>query len=66
MQIEKDRAVSLFVPHRTAIEALGLSLAELAQRGYPRDSDDAGPATPIETTRYRQFLGPVSVRSRKV
>ena len=59
MQIEKDTAVSLFVPHRSsgrlvfnpkAIEALGLSPAELAQRGYPLGSDDAGSATPIETT----------------
>jgi hypothetical protein len=59
MQIEK---ISLFVPHRAsgrlvfnpkAIEALGLSPAELAQRGYPLDSDDAGSAAPIETTRHR-------------
>ena len=59
MQIEKDTAVSLFVPHRAsgrlvfnpkAIEALGLNPAELAERGYPLDSDDAGPATAIETT----------------
>ena len=60
MQIEKDTAVSLFVPHRAsgrlvfnpkAIEALGLNPAELAERGYPLDSDDARPATSIETTR---------------
>jgi hypothetical protein len=57
MQIEKDTAVSLFVPHRAsgrlvfnqkAIEALGLDPAELVQRGYPLDSEDAGP--PIEMT----------------
>jgi hypothetical protein len=50
MQIKKDTAVSLFVPHRAsgrlvfnpkAIEALGLSPAELAERGYSLDNDDA-------------------------
>ena len=60
MQIEKEADVSLFVPHRAsgrlvfnpkAIEALGLSPAELTERGYPLDSDDARLATPIETTR---------------
>jgi hypothetical protein len=59
MQIKNDTAVSLFVPHQAsgrlvfnpkAVEALGLSPAELAQRGYPLDNDDARPATPIETT----------------
>lgn len=46
MQIEADREVSLFVRDRVtgrlvfnskAIEALGLSPAELAERGYPVD-----------------------------
>jgi hypothetical protein len=62
VQIEKGTEISLFVPHRAsgrlvfnpkAIEALGLSPAELAGRGYLLDIDDAGPATPIETTRHR-------------
>ena len=62
MRIERGTAVSLFVHHRTsgrlvfnqkAIEALGLSPAELALRGYPLDSDDSHPAGPIETSRSR-------------
>lgn len=53
MQIEADAEVSLFIRDRAsgrlvfnskAIEALGLSPAELAQRGYPLDSDVADPA----------------------
>ena len=60
MRIERGTAVSLFVHHRTsgrlvfnqkAIEALGLSPAELALRGYPLD--DSHPAGPIETSRSR-------------
>jgi hypothetical protein len=60
VQIKKGTELNLFVRHRTsgrlvfnpkAIEALGLSPAELAARGYPLDSDDARP--PIETTRLR-------------
>lgn len=52
MQIEADAEVSLFVRDRAtgrlvfnskAIEALGLSPAELAQRGYPVDSEVASP-----------------------
>jgi len=48
MQIEGDEEVSLFVRDRItgrlvfkskAIEALGLSPAELAKRGYPLDSE---------------------------
>jgi hypothetical protein len=62
MQIKKDAAVSLFVPHRAsgrlvfnpkAVEALGLCPVELVERGYPVDNIDAGLAPPIETTRHR-------------
>jgi hypothetical protein len=62
MRIERGAAVSLFVHHRTsgrlvfnqkAIEALGLSPAELALRSYPLDSDDSHPAGPIEKSRSR-------------
>ena len=50
MQIETDAEVSLFVRDRVtgrlvfnpkAIEALGLSPTELAQRGYPLDGEVA-------------------------
>jgi hypothetical protein len=60
VQIKKGTELNLFVRHRTsgrlvfnpkAIEALGVSPAELAERGYPLDSDDGRP--PIETTRLR-------------
>jgi hypothetical protein len=60
VQIKKGAELNLFVRYRTsgrlvfnpkAIEALGVSPAELAERGYPLDSDDARP--PIETTRLR-------------
>jgi hypothetical protein len=53
MQIEADTEVSLFVRDRNtgrlvfnskAIKALGLSPAELAQRGYPLDGEVASPA----------------------
>jgi hypothetical protein len=53
MQIEADAEVSLFVRDRAtgrlvfnsrAIEALGLSPAELAQRGYPLDREIHSPA----------------------
>ena len=53
MQIETDTEVSLFVPDRftvklvfnpRAVEALGLSPTELAQRGYPLDGEVASPA----------------------
>ena len=53
MQIETDAEVSLFVRDRVtgrllfnpkAIEALGLSPTELAQRGYPLDGEVAIPA----------------------
>jgi hypothetical protein len=52
MQIETDAKVSLFVQDRAtgrlvfnskAIEALGLSPTELAQRGYPLDGEVASP-----------------------
>jgi len=52
MQIEADAEVSLFVRHPAtgrlvfnskAIEALGLSPAELAQRGYPLGGEVVGP-----------------------
>jgi len=51
MQIEADEEVSLFVRDRAtgrfvfnskAIEALGLSPTELAERGYPVDSEIVG------------------------
>jgi hypothetical protein len=54
MQIKVDAELSLFVRDRTtgrlvfnskAIEALGLSPTELAQRGYPLDCGVASPAT---------------------
>ena len=54
MQIEVDAEVSLFVRdpatgrlvfNSKAIEALGLSPTELAQRGYPLDCGVASPAT---------------------
>ena len=57
MQIEADAEVSLFVHDQTtgrlvfnsrAIEALGLSPAELAQRGYPLDGEVANPAVAPE------------------
>jgi hypothetical protein len=60
MQIKKDAAVSLFVPHRAsgrlvfnskAIEALGLDPIELVERGYPLDNDHARPTKSVETTR---------------
>jgi hypothetical protein len=63
MQIEVDTEVSLFVRDRVtgrlafnpkAIEALGLSPTELAQRGYPLDGEVASPAIVPED-------GPVSV-----
>lgn len=63
MQIQADTEVSLFVRNRVtgrlvfnpkAIEVLGLSPAELAQRGYPLDSEVASPAIVPED-------GPVSV-----
>jgi hypothetical protein len=53
MQIEPDAEVSLFVRDRAtgrlvfnskAIEALGLSPTELAQRGYPLDAEVASSA----------------------
>ena len=53
MQIEADVEVSLFVRDRVtgrlvfsskAIEALGLSPTELAERGYPVDSEVASTA----------------------
>ena len=53
MQIQADTEVSLFVRNRVtgrlvfnpkAIEALGLSPEELAQRGYPLDREIASPA----------------------
>ena len=53
MQIEVDAEVSLFVRdpatgrlvfNSKAIEALGLSPTELAQRGYPLDSEVTSPA----------------------
>ena len=53
MQIEAEAEVSLFVRDRNtgrlvfnskAIEALGLSPTELAQRGYPLDTEVASPA----------------------
>jgi hypothetical protein len=53
MQIEADQDVSLFVRDRVtgrlvfnskALEALGLSPAELAERGYPVDSGVTFPA----------------------
>jgi hypothetical protein len=53
MQIETDAEMSLFVRDRVtgrllfnpkAIEALGLSPTELAQRGYPLDGDVNSPA----------------------
>ena len=63
MQIEADTEVSLFVRDRVtgrlvfnskAIEVLGLSPTELAQRGYPLDGEVANPAIVPED-------GPVSV-----
>ena len=54
MQIEADAEESLFVRDRVtgrysqAIEALGLSPAELAQRGYPLDGEVANPAVAPE------------------
>ena len=63
MQIQADTEVSLFVRdpvtgrlvfNSKAIEALGLSPKELAQRGYPLDSEVASPAIVPED-------GPVSV-----
>jgi hypothetical protein len=54
MQIEADAEVSLFVRNRatgrlvftsTAIEALGLSRIDLAQRGYPLDGEIASSVT---------------------
>ena len=53
MQIEANTEVSLFVRDRVtgrlvfnpkAVEALGLSPTELAQRGYPLDGDVISPA----------------------
>lgn len=53
MQIQTDTELSLFVRdsatrrfvfNSKAIEALGLSPKELAQRGYPLDSEIARPA----------------------
>jgi hypothetical protein len=63
MQIETYAEVSLFVRDRVtgrlvfnpkAIQALGLSPTELAQRGYPLDGDVTSPAIVPED-------GPVSV-----
>jgi hypothetical protein len=63
MQIQADSEVSLFVRepvtgrlvfNSKAIEALGLSPAQLAQRGYPMDGDVTSPAIVREN-------GPVSV-----
>jgi hypothetical protein len=54
MQIEADAEVSLFVRDRAtgrlvfnsrAIEVLGLSPTQLAQRGYPLDGEVASSAT---------------------
>ena len=62
MRIEGGTEVSLFVRHRTsgrlvfnakAIEALGISPAELALRGYSLDSDDPHAAASIEMARSR-------------
>ena len=53
MRIEADKEVSLFVRDQVtgrlvfnskAIQALGLSPAELTQRGYPLDGEIANPA----------------------
>jgi hypothetical protein len=56
MQIEADAEVSLFVRDRAtgrlvfnakAIQALGLSPVELAQRGYPLGDEIASPTTTV-------------------
>jgi hypothetical protein len=56
MQIEADEEVSLFVRapktgrlvfNSKAIEALDLSPAELAERGYPLDRKVPSPAKPV-------------------
>jgi hypothetical protein len=65
MQIEVDTDVSLFVRDRAtgrwvfnskAMEALGLSPAELTQRGYPLDGEIGSPTTvPKDETLERPY-----------